>query len=94
MEEEKYWRLNYEISSWLPKDSIWHRKSNGKWYRQDGSHEIGAADGTMADGHPYWFALLLEQETTGPSGGKDYQGKRILSEVVQANTWVEVDSSR
>lgn len=58
----KYYRLNYEISSWLPKGSIWSRDSSGFWKREDTEHTIGVATNSS-----YWFANMLEQEAKDPS---------------------------
>jgi hypothetical protein len=86
--DKNYYRLNYEISPWLPKGSIWYRDEDGHWEREDGSHSVG---GDAGDGKVYWFALLLEQESTRPSGTSFTD--RILTKVQRSEAWVEADES-
>jgi len=81
----KYYRLNYEISDWLPKGSIWYKDEQGVWQRKDENHVVGRAN--MPVGLGYWFASMLEQESTDPSG--TYKGPDILTEVVRG--WQEKD---
>jgi len=73
----KYYRLNYQISDWLPKGSIWSRDSEGYWNREDKPHTMGQAS------EGYWFTQLLEQESVDPSAHNSDDDLDILTEVVQ-----------
>jgi len=83
---KRYFRLNYEISPWLPKYSVWYREDNGEWGGQTKLHGLGNA----SDDYPYWFTLLLEQEMKNPSGGDHNQP--IITEVEEKIAWVEKDN--
>lgn len=84
MSKRKYYRLNYEISPWLPKGSIWYKTDEGDWERHEGSHSVG---------DDYWFAQLLEQESEDPSGPREKRYIPIISEVEKKVTWTEVDGT-
>lgn len=82
----KYYRLNYEISSWLPKGSVWVRDDNGFWSGTSKNHTVGNAGNNDA----YWFAHLLEQESIESSAHNDSGEIDILTEV-EPRLWIEVE---
>lgn len=83
--EKTYYQLNYEISSWFPKGSIWYEDDDGCWRREDSSRSVGNGD--------YWFGRMLEQESSNPSTIIN-NDKPIISRVERRTIWVEVKESQ